>query len=185
MKLVVGLGNPGKEYEKTRHNAGFLAIDELRTELDGAKWKLEKKFKADISAVAGKEKILLIKPQTFMNLSGQSTREAMKFYKIKPADVWVIHDEMDLPLGAMRIKIGGRSAGHNGIQSVIDSIGSDFVRFRIGIGIKNNLAPTEAFVLQKFSSPEMKTLTHIFEKITEAILMGIEKGLPKAMSQFN
>lgn len=185
MKLIVGLGNPGSEYEKTRHNAGFLAIDELRTELNGTLWKLEKKWKAELStATIDDEKIILMKPQTFMNSSGEAVGAVTGFYKVQPADVWVIHDELDFPYETIRIKVGGSAAGHNGIKSIIDAIGSDFVRFRIGINSPHE-GSAEDFVLQKFSKEETKTLNTILKKTTEALITGLEKGVTTSMNQFN
>jgi PTH1 family peptidyl-tRNA hydrolase len=134
MKLIVGLGNPGSEYEDTRHNIGFMVLDKLAKELgsESARWEEHEKFQA-VTARAGD--VMLVKPITFMNRSGDAISALMRFYKLSPSDVWVIHDDIDLPLGKIRVRERGSSAGHNGVQSVIESLKTDaFVRFRIGIG---------------------------------------------------
>jgi len=156
MKLIVGLGNPGKEYEKTWHNVGFQALDLLR-ENEGKNFfdfKLVKKYIAELSEgeIAG-EKVILLKPQTFMNLSGQSVQAIASFLKIKPDDIWIIHDEFDLPLGQIRISKNSSAGGHKGVQSIIEKIGTkEFIRFRVGI---KSIIPTkiaaEKFVLKKIS----------------------------------
>ncbi len=134
MKLIIGLGNPGKEYIDTRHNIGFMVIDKLSKELGGeaAVWRTEAKLQAMTAKVGD---VLLVKPQTYMNKSGESVAAIVRFYKLTPSDVWIIHDDMDLPMGKIRIREKGASAGHNGVQSVIGSLKTDqFVRFRLGIG---------------------------------------------------
>ncbi len=133
MKLLVGLGNPGSQYARTRHNIGFAAVDAIAEKYGFSAWS--KKFKGLIceGEVAG-EKILALKPQTFMNLSGESVGECIRFYKIEPQDVIVFHDELALPSGKMRMKQGGGNAGHNGLKSLDQHIGKDYHRVRIGIG---------------------------------------------------
>lgn len=185
MKLIVGLGNPGNEYEKTRHNAGFLAVDALREELKGTPWKFEKKWNAEISTmVVGDQKITLAKPQTFMNNSGEAVGAVARFYKVAPADVWVAHDELDFPCGTLKIKVGGSAAGHNGVQSVINAIGNDFVRFRIGINTPHE-GPSEDFVLKPFSKDELKILKEVVDRFKGSASVAIWKGLGEAMNQFN
>jgi PTH1 family peptidyl-tRNA hydrolase len=180
MKLIVGLGNPGKAYAKTRHNAGFLAVEEL------SDWKFEKKFNAEIAEVKiGKERVIFAKPQTFMNKSGDAAGKLARFYKVKPHEVWVIHDDLDLPLGTLRIKQGGSSAGHKGMQSVIESVGEDCVRFRIGIAKSGKRPLAETFVLQKFTAADLEKLEAVFSRVAEAIPVAIHDGLPKAMSIYN
>lgn len=179
MFLIVGLGNPGKEYAKTRHNVGFAVLNKLMADLELGEWTESKKFHAEIAE--GKidaKKILLLKPQTFMNNSGQAVAAAAKFYKIKPADIWVIHDDLDLPLGKIKIQRDRSSAGHNGVQSIIDSLGTqDFVRFRIGIAsIKPTKKSGADFVLSKFSTIEAailkKTISTAAKTINEQLLAG-------------
>lgn len=210
MKLIIGLGNPGGKYVKTRHNIGFRVADELAEKLEiacpvgkqrlsfGGNWKLEIKFKALISeSIFNNEKILLAKPQTFMNLSGESVKVLSTYYKIKPQDVWVIHDDIDLPLGTLKISQNVSSAGHKGVQSIINSLGTkDFVRFRIGIkqiaNRKSQIAKPqlktknlEKFVLEKFSKDEEKIIKQIIKKTTNALLVALEYGIEKAMNEYN
>ncbi|MCL2037630.1 aminoacyl-tRNA hydrolase [Candidatus Saccharibacteria bacterium] len=135
MKLIIGLGNPGAEYTGTRHNFGWRALDFLAEKFDAGKWKNEKKFHAMVAkANLDREDILLIKPQTFYNLSGQSVRAIRDFYKLDNSDILVIHDDMDLQVGRLRAREKGSAAGNNGVQSLINHIGTDFARLRIGSG---------------------------------------------------
>ena len=134
MKLVVGLGNPGKQYEATKHNIGFMVIDAIADSASHTPWREEQKAEVCSINVAG-EKVLLVKPQTFMNASGESIGPLMRYYKIDPSDVYCIYDDMDLPVGKLRIRPNGSSGGHNGIKSLISHIGTEnFPRFRVGIG---------------------------------------------------
>ena len=151
MLLIIGLGNPGKEYEKTRHNIGFVVLNKLMADLELDDWADNKKFRAEIAeGKIDKEKILLFKPQTFMNNSGQSVSAAAKFYKIKPADIWVIHDDLDLPLGKIKIQRDRSSAGHNGVQSIIDALSTqNFVRFRIGKKTLSTAVKTIKFAINE------------------------------------
>jgi PTH1 family peptidyl-tRNA hydrolase len=157
MKLIVGLGNPGKKYAKTRHNAGFLALDALRAalaEYGPNGWELSKKFNAEISGCAvGAEKIVLAKPMTFMNDSGIAVQLIAHFYKIAPRDIIVVHDDKDIPLGEIKIQTNRGSAGHNGVQSIIDHLGTeDFQRVRIGVKSASErvMRDTASFVLSSF-----------------------------------
>jgi PTH1 family peptidyl-tRNA hydrolase len=163
--LIVGLGNIGKEFNGTRHNSGFMAVDAYAKENDFPAWQEKAKFKAYISEdfVAGK-KIVLAKPTTLYNLSGESVRTLKDFYKLGNKDIIVIHDELDLPFGTVKEKQGGGSAGSNGLKSIISQIGEDFKRIRIGI--KNDLLEkmdAADFVLAKFSSTEKKQLHEIIK----------------------
>ena len=155
MKLITGLGNPGKKYKKTRHNAGFQAVDFLVGK--DVKWSDNKKSNAKIYKV---ENTIFAKPQTFMNDSGKAVRALMDYYKIDAKDVVVIYDELNLPLGEIRVRENGSSAGHNGIKSIISHLGTDkFVRIRIGISNeKKEKIPAEKFVLKKFPRKESKEL---------------------------
>jgi PTH1 family peptidyl-tRNA hydrolase len=135
MKLIIGLGNPGKEYAGTRHNFGWRALDFLAKKFNADKWKNEKKSQASVAkANFDGEDVLFVKPQTFYNLSGQAVRAIRDFYKLDNSDILVIHDDMDLPVGVIRTREKGSAAGNNGIQSLIDHIGADFARLRIGSG---------------------------------------------------
>lgn len=158
MKLVIGLGNPGKEYAHTRHNAGFLALDMLS---GATQFMLQKKFQAEVATLeVNKEKIILVKPQTFMNESGVSVMSLMHFYKLTPADIVLIHDDKDIPLGKFRVQKDRGPAGHNGVASIIEHLGTkDFWRIRLGVAtMEYPIDDTAEFVLGKFSKEEIKTL---------------------------
>lgn len=178
MKFIIGLGNPGKEYENTRHDAGFMLIDKLAQEA-GATWRENKKFKALIAEAAG---IIFVKPQTFMNNSGESVSAILSYYKLLPktlgilknknADLseilTVIHDDLDINFGEYKISVDSRAAGHNGVQSIINHLKTqNFKRVRIGIkkSVDQEMIPTEKFVLMKFSKEEFLTLNELFKKI--------------------
>jgi len=169
--LIVGLGNIGQEYEGTRHNIGFEVINTYAKTNGFPVWQEKAKFKATITEdfIAGK-KVILAKPTTFMNLSGEAIRALKDFYKLQNSDIIVIHDELDLPFGIVKEKQGGGSAGNNGLKSIISHIGEDFKRIRIGIR-NNHLEQMDAadFVLAKFSKEEQSHLTDIIKKATEKI----------------
>ncbi len=178
MQIIIGLGNPGEKYLGTRHNLGFEYLDKLQAEWHFPDFQLEKKFNAEISKKTLtirnlKFEILLVKPQTFVNLSGQSVLSVLHFYKILPENILILHDDLDLPLGTFRLAEDSRSAGHNGVQNIIDLLGTQkFKRLRIGIGVESDLT-SESFVLQKFSLAEREQIEKLFpevlEKITEII----------------
>ncbi|HEY2004666.1 MAG TPA: aminoacyl-tRNA hydrolase, partial [Candidatus Saccharimonadia bacterium] len=152
MKLIVGLGNPGPQYAGTRHNIGFMITDQFATALSAA-WKSESKLKSETAiAELAEEKVILAKPQTFMNLSGEAVQRIMQFYKISPANVWVVFDDVDVPFGRLRLRIGGSSSGHQGIKSVIQHIGPDFIRARVGISLNDRTKESsEEYVLKPFN----------------------------------
>jgi len=153
VKLFVGLGNPGMKYAGNRHNIGFMVIDRIAGDHGFAPWR--GKFQASLSdGVLGGEKVILLKPETFMNLSGQSVGEAMRFYKLTPADVIVFHDELDLAPGKARFKQGGGHAGHNGLRSIHQHIGPDYARIRLGIGHPGHKDRVAAYVLSDFSKSD-------------------------------
>jgi PTH1 family peptidyl-tRNA hydrolase len=192
MKIIVGLGNPGKKFEKTRHNLGFMVLDRFARKNKFPKFKMKKEFLATVSEKKiGKEKIILVKPQTFMNNSGLAVKrifEKLRTSNIEPltSNLWVIHDDLDIPFGKIKISFGRGSAGHKGVQSIIDEIGrKDFVRFRIGIGKKEVGIRKKEFVLEKFSKKEEKILKKVIELIYQAIEMAIREGVERAMSEFN
>lgn len=170
MKLIVGLGNPGKEFENTRHNVGF-DVAELLAKKFGAKFTLSKKFNAEIAeSGTGKNKIVFAKPFGFMNNSGISTRAISDFYKIKPSDIIVIHDDKDIPLGEYRIQSNRGAAGHKGVESIIEHLGvKDFTRLRIGIEPKNKIDDAADFVLSKFSAAEKIQLNGAIEQALDKI----------------
>jgi len=185
MKLLIGLGNPGDRYKKTRHNVGFMALDYFSKEIlekqNSEEISKQEKFNAIIanaefvSSVGYREKLLLVYPQTFMNNSGVAVQEILSFYKLEPSDIIVIHDEIDLPLGTVRVTEDSGAAGHNGVKSIIEQLGtSKFKRIRIGIEsrIENRIPPTDVFVLEPFTKEELDLLpfTKISEKINEELL---------------
>ncbi len=190
MKLIIGLGNPGKIYEETWHNLGFLAVDEIKKKEPEVfcQFKKSTKFKAEICENQGDlEKIILAKPQTFMNESGQAVKSIINFYKIKPQDLWVIHDDIDLTLGKIRISHNSSSAGHKGVGSIIDQLGTkDFVRFRLGIKKDPpSLIPAEDYVLQKIDKQSKIIVEEVIQKTLSAIEVSLVQGISEAMNEFN
>jgi len=187
MKLIVGLGNPGAEYESTRHNIGFMVVDKLEKEMArGTPPAWSKDDRKNVLTVRFGD-TLLVKPQTFMNKSGFAVKALVNFYKLTPANVWVIHDDIDLPLGKIKIREKGSSAGHNGVQSIIGELGSDeFVRFRLGIGrAGEGRGSVISFVLSRFRQNEAGTFKHLIKHGTEAVQLAINKGIAGAMNRFN
>ncbi len=188
MKLIVGLGNIGDKYKNTRHNAGFMAVDELFDRSDFQPFKKSDKFRAEIAeGEISNEKALLVKPHTFMNLSGESVAGIMNFYKIPPEDLIVIHDDADLPYGTIRIRPDGSDGGHKGIKSIIEHIGSQgFIRVRIGIEapvlFKGRL---EDYVLGKFTDAEKRAFISAIDKVPTAVETILEQGIDEAMNTFN
>ncbi len=188
MILIVGLGNPGKKYTRTRHNVGFSVSDEFQRENGFPDFKLVKKFN---SLVSKREiltkKIVLVKPQTFMNKSGEAVRALANFFKIPKANLLVIHDDIDLPLGKIRISKSRGSAGHKGVESIIKQMGTkNFVRLRIGIQpLKGKPKNSEKFVLQKFTKDEEKIVKGIIKTSSNALKTFLAEGIEKAMSKFN
>ena len=184
MKIVIGLGNPGKKYEKTRHNIGFIAIDNLRKKMNISDER--EKFQALISEknIDG-EKVIFLKPQTFMNLSGNSVIEIVNFYKLDPKkDIIVIYDDMDLSFGDIRIREKGSSGGHNGIKSIISHIGEEFIRIKCGIGAKEKDAVEH--VLGEFNQTEQKDLDEILEKINNCVIEMLSvQNLDRIMQKYN
>ena len=189
MILIVGLGNPGQKFQKTRHNIGFLAINNLQLTIDNfSNWEEEKKFQAEISqGKIDNKKIILVKPQTFMNLSGKSVKTLMSFYKITRPVLVAVHDDIDLPLGKIRIVKNRGAAGHKGIESIIKELkNKNFVRFRVGIQPKTGKPKNpENFVLQKFNKEEENIVKEVIEKTVGAIEFSLKEGIEKAMNKFN
>lgn len=164
MLLLVGLGNPGSQYAGHRHNVGFMAVDAIHRKHGFAPWR--RKFQAEVSdGVFAGEKCLLIKPQTYMNESGRSVGEAMRFFKLEPNDVLVIHDEVDLAPGKLRMKAGGGAAGHNGLRSIGAAIGQDFRRLRIGVGKPDVKELVPIHVLHDFSKEDRSWLDPMLDAI--------------------
>ncbi len=186
MKLIVGLGNPGGEYNGTRHNVGFEIIDRLGASF-AATFKAEPRFKSIVGeARINDQKVLLMKPQTYMNNSGEAVQALVSFYKLDLADVLVIHDEMDFAPGDFAFNLGSRSAGHNGIESVQQSLGTmDIARLRIGIGRPVAPIKKEDYVLAKFTLEERLAIDKACETAVKAVEAWINEGLTKAMNAWN
>ena len=188
MKLIVGLGNPGDQYNKSRHNTGFIVIDEI-CKTNNLSMQLNNKFQAKIAEY--KKGMILAKPQTFMNLSGEAISKIANFYKILPEDIIIVHDDLDLELGRLKIQKGGGTAGHNGLESIVKSLGtSEFIRFRVGIGRPLEVQSEKTidirnFVLEKFSADEWTIVEKTIDKTVEAIEYYLENDLEKAMNKYN
>lgn len=215
MKLIVGLGNPGKQYERTRHNLGFMTVEHFLKDFEPVKkttWNNEPKFKSDMvelewqsQAGTGLQKVILVKPKTHMNNSGMAVGLLTQYYKISSSDVWILHDDIDLPLGYMRIRFGGGSAGHHGIDSVMENLGTEkFWRFRMGTGVRpassrksrstdgenhaiahQRVANAEDYVLSNFTGHERGKVKDLLKHTTKALQMALEEGLEPAMNRFN
>ena len=163
IKLIVGLGNPGQKYSKTRHNAGFLFLDQLAEE-ESVGFLYQSRFFGDVAEInKGAGKLYLLKPVTFMNRSGQSVSSMMKYYKLVPEEVLVVHDELDFDVGTLRLKSGGGHGGHNGLRDIISSIGTkDFKRLRVGIGRSESGKAVADYVLSSFSKNDMLCVKELF-----------------------
>lgn len=203
MKLIVGLGNPGEKHIGNRHNLGFMIAEHFLKDFQSAKntlWEDSQKFKSEIAQIEWQprhgslEKVILTKPQTYMNNSGMATKLISDFFKIEPADIWVVHDDIDLPLGNMKIRFGGASAGHHGVESIMEHLGTDKLwRFRMGTGLKKHrlniknqkLKNVEDYVLSNFTGQERGKLKDLIKRGVKAIEMGLEDGLEAAMNRFN
>jgi len=176
--MLVGLGNPGKEYDLTRHNIGFMAIDEFARRND-FQWQDKKDLKCHLASnMMGDTRVLLVKPTTFMNLSGEAVQAVMSFYKIHPDNITAVYDELDVDFGQVRLRKGGSAAGHNGVKSLIQHLGESFGRIRVGIGPKNPPQIDSAdFVLQKFTKDEQEHLKELLVETT-AVLSETAYGSP-------
>ncbi|WP_101876580.1 aminoacyl-tRNA hydrolase [Lachnoclostridium edouardi] len=185
MYLIAGLGNPTKKYEGTRHNVGFQVIDKLADKLGIS--VNEKKFKGVCArGMAGGEKVLLLKPETFMNLSGESIRAAVDFYRIEPEHMIIIYDDIDLAPGHLRVRVKGSAGGHNGMKNIIAHMGTqEFPRVRVGIGAKPDRMDLADYVLGHFPQVEKPVMEDAFEAAAQAALTIIEEGPDVAMNRFN
>lgn len=187
MKLIVGLGNPGQKYEATRHNVGFMAVDALARKL-GASFGASK-YRGEVAEIrhSAHDKVFLLKPQTFMNLSGESAAPLASFYKIAPADILAVYDDLDLPPGRLRLAAKGGAGGHNGVKSLIQCLGTqDFPRLKIGIG--RPLHPGHEvvdYVLQKFPKEERERIEKTLSICVEALEAFLADGIEKAMNAYN
>jgi PTH1 family peptidyl-tRNA hydrolase len=182
MKLFVGLGNPGAEYAFNRHNVGFMAVDAIAAAHGFSPWR--KRFSGLLAeGRLGREQVLLLKPETYMNESGRAAGEAARFYKLTENDVTVLHDELDLAPGKLRIKVGGGVAGHNGLKSLTAHLGNDYTRVRIGIGHPGNRDRVVGYVLHDFSKADAEWLNPLLEAIAEAAPLLAEGANDKFQSQ--
>lgn len=183
--LLVGLGNPGREYRDTRHNVGFMAIDRLCAAFDVRLSRLQSKALVGSGYWNG-SKVVLAKPQTFMNLSGQAVRGLLNFYKVPLAQLLVMHDEIDLPLGTLRIRPAGGSGGNRGQASIIEQLGTqDYPRLRIGVGRPPGQMQAADYVLQNFHASEQSVLKEVLDQAVEAARTFIQDGLDQAMNRYN
>ena len=183
--LLIGLGNPGREYRDNRHNVGFMFIDRLIVRLNAHGLKVQSKAIVT-SATYQDRKLILAKPQTYMNLSGQSAQGLLNFYKIPTENMLIAHDDLDLPFGTIRIRPSGGPGGQKGMASTIEQLGTkEFPRLRIGIGRPPGRMDPSAFVLQDFSREEMKVLSEIIDSAADAALTFVVDGLNKAMNKYN
>lgn len=179
MKLIVGLGNPGKEYERTRHNIGFEVVDALASKygLTFARWKKD----AEVCEIGG-EKIFIIKPISFMNRSGFPVREFVQYFKIEPQEILVVHDELDIPTGELKLKFAGGEAGHNGLKSISEQLGvRNYWRLRVGIG-RPEFGETVNWVLGRFSPEENSVIIPALERSVKIITYALEHGIKKAQT---
>jgi peptidyl-tRNA hydrolase, PTH1 family len=184
-RLIVGLGNPESEYADTRHNLGFACVRELAKRLGV---KVDRKRWQSLVGHSEERGVWLLMPQTYMNLSGQAVVKALKDIHVPPQDVWVVYDELDLPLCRMRIKRGGSGAGHNGVLSLISSLGTtDFVRFRVGIGkpARKGSQPGRQYVLGRFTKAEAERIPTIISGVADALELALEAGVERAMDRYN
>ncbi len=193
VKLIIGLGNPGEKYQGTRHNLGFEVLEKFVSSRKYQQaWAENKKFRSQIIKVD--DQLILAKPLSYMNNSGMAVAALASFYKIAPGDIVIVHDELDLPLGSIKVRLGGAGAGHHGVESVIEKLGNDkFVRIRLGIGNwktqssehGGNHLSVESYVLSPFKPAEKSGVKQLIKKGVRAVEVILEKGLESAQNQFN
>jgi len=183
--LIVGLGNPESEYADTRHNLGFACVRELARRLGV---RVDRKRWQSLVGHSEERHVWLVMPQTYMNLSGQAVAKALRDIHVPPNKTWVVYDELDLPLCRMRIRLGGSGAGHNGVLSLISSLGTpDFVRFRVGIGkpARKGSQPGRQYVLGRFTKAESARLPSVIDGVASALELALEVGVERAMDRYN
>lgn len=203
MKLLVGLGNPGEKYENTRHNLGFMIVEQFLKDYEPVKqtvWSRDEKNKSDIVQLDWQpkhgemERVILAKPFTYMNNSGMAVNLLSLYYKIKPENIWIVHDELDLPFGTMKIRFGGAAAGHHGVESIIASVNTDkFWRFRMGIGVSHDkeevahhlLHDVDGYVLGTFSHEQTGRLHELIHHGAKALQFALENDTKAAMNRYN
>ncbi len=184
-RLIVGLGNPDEDYADTRHNLGFACVRELARRFDV---RVERKRWQSLVGRSEARGVWFVLPQTYMNLSGQAVAKAMKDTGVHAPETWVVYDELDLPLCRMRIKVGGSTAGHNGVRSIVESLGrDDFVRFRVGIGkpARKGSASGRGYVLGRFTKAEAERIPGVIAGVADALEVALDAGLERAMDRFN
>ncbi|GAB6877702.1 aminoacyl-tRNA hydrolase [Thermaerobacter litoralis] len=184
-RIIVGLGNPGPEYEGTRHNVGFAVVDALARRLRTAGWRRGFRSLWTEGAWRG-QPVLLLKPQTYMNLSGEAVEQACRALRAEPAEVLVVYDDLDLPPGHLRLRPGGRAGGHRGVASIIEALGrDDFPRLRVGIGRPPAGVDAAEYVLAPFTAEEQALMAAAVQRAAEAVLAVLSTGLDRAMSRYN
>lgn len=200
--LIVGLGNPGEKYASVRHNLGFVVLDKLASSVQGlaSSWEYKAKFKSEILQVSlihnsNSLPLILVKPQSYMNNSGMVVVKLVEYFKLDPAeDLIIVHDELDLPLGKIKVRMGGAAAGHHGVESIINALGTDkFIRVRLGIGnlrtqsseYKHAHVDTNKFVLEPFMHSEKSKVKHMIKQTVKALDILLQQGLEKAQNQYN
>ena len=186
VQLIVGLGNPGPKYEQTRHNVGFVFVDELARS-KGASWKLENKFHGEVCklSLVGNE-VWLLKPNTYMNLSGKAVAALARFYKIAPESILVVHDELDIPPGQLRLKQGGGHGGHNGLRDIVAQMGSrEFLRLRVGIGHPGDSRDVTNYVLGKASPEDQKHIDNAIDEAMRTLPQVMEGDMQPAMNRLH
>jgi len=183
--LIIGLGNPGPDYKFNRHNVGFMVLDELGKELDAEFGRMQSNALV-AQALRGEQRIMLAKPRTYMNRSGSAVGGLVRFYKAPLAKLLIIYDDVDLPFEILRLRGEGGSAGHNGMKSIIENLGSqEFARLRVGVGRPKGRMRTPDHVLQDFSKPEQEVLTFVLNRASGAAVAFIDEGIVAAMNRFN
>lgn len=184
MKIVVGLGNPGREYAATRHNVGFMTADKLANRWDVGSWR--ERHGAMVGEYRGDDTVLLVKPLTYMNLSGRAVAALLNWYKLAPADLIVIYDDLDLPAGKIRLRSAGGAGGHRGIESILYELGSDaFARVRIGIGRPPQYMESADYVLGRFSREEEPLMAEAIDRAASAVEAILKDGLAKAANEYS
>jgi PTH1 family peptidyl-tRNA hydrolase len=184
-RLIVGLGNPESDYAETRHNLGFVCVRELARRLDA---RIDKKRWRSLAGRSESKGLWFVLPQTYMNLSGEAVARALKDTGIRPQNTWVVYDELDLPLCRMRIKSGGSTAGHNGVRSIVESLGrDDFVRFRVGVGKPGGRGSSAGIrhVLGRFTKSEKEVLPGVIAGVADALELALASGVERAMDRYN
>ncbi len=184
-RLLVGLGNPGAKYRAHRHNVGFMVLDRVHARALGSEWR--EKYSGEVSrGILAATECLLLKPQTFMNLSGRAVQKALQDLRLTPADIVVVHDDLDLEFADVRVKVGGGHGGHNGLRDINATIGPDYVRVRVGIGRPSDATmPVEGYVLSAFDKSEQAEIDDVLARAAQAVERLVSEGPDKTMNVVN